>query len=401
MVCTDHADETSTCQFAAEADPCSADVLCEPGLYCSEFDICKKPYEEDGHWCLGVHPQECAWPMSCICVTGGQCECYDGTVGDPCKSDTCAQGLYCHVLTISDDVGKCVEGSTGDPCTAGWQCDDPLDCVLHDGKSVCGRILEEGAECTTDEGDPKICAEGLVCNAALDPPTCVPPGEDGAPCETTADCAPGFHCNAAHQQCFDGDIGEPCATALDCQPGLTCLDNVDGGLTCTATQGLGTVCEFFSQFQECEPGLVCNAAYDPHLCLTPGLDLDPCTKDGDCIAGGHCQPELSACFSGDNGDPCGGKSCAEGFACIAGLELCSNGTPGAPCATHGDCAPELTCIGMWDSPACIVILKVGDPCAPDVAEFSICPPGSVCDASQEIAVCKEAVAEECAEGSCE
>lgn len=403
LSCFGAAGEAPVCGFGAAGDPCDAAHLCAEGHFCGGAGLCLAQLTDEGAKCSG--DADCAWPLSCVCPPGGLCRCYDGSLGDPCTSDTCDDETYCTAALLQDGVFLCHDGAAGDPCVGDWQCNDGYSCVAEVmGVTVCAAHLGAGAPCTDAVASLEQCGPGLACNSALAPQVCAPLGIDGAPCTETGDCAAEYICRPDLGACWDGRDGDPCVADTDCTPPYTCVGDVDG--ECTWILGDGEVCEDSgSAWIRCASDLVCNTTFAPDQCTVPGEAWDFCFVDGDCADalfclpgvgvcyegvdgdsceddswcrdGWHCHGTLGTCTDGDFGDPCDEGICADGFTCHPAEDKCYDGSPGTPCDLDGDCAAGV-CVWLWDGAYCVLLLEAGGPCGSSGLPFTTCGWGATC-----------------------
>ncbi len=391
------------CTFGVTGDPCDGGTLCGEGYFCGDSGLCKPQLVDEGAKCSG--DSDCAWPLSCVCPPGALCRCYDGTLGDPCTSDTCVNETYCAEALLQAGVFFCHDGAAGDPCVGDWQCNEGFGCAAEAmGVQVCAMHLGAGAPCDDLPTSLKQCGPGFACNSALDPQVCAPLGTDGAPCAETLDCAADFECRLGLGTCWDGKDGDPCVADDDCAAPYTCVGDTHG--ECTWVLTADEICEDTgSPWIRCASNLVCNTTFLPDQCTVPGAPWDFCFVDGDCSHelfclpgvgvcyegvdgdfceddswcrdGWHCHSVLSTCTDGDFGDPCDAGQCADGFTCHPEEDVCYDGSPGTPCVQDADCAVGV-CVGIWDGAYCIVLLEPGGACGSKAAPFTTCGWGHVC-----------------------
>jgi len=397
LMCKDSGAAGWLCSHAGPGDPCASGTDCAPGLYCDSNGVCAAQYcdsdgacapriEEEGKGCVQGPEEPCAWPLRCVCPLSLLCACYDGSVGDPCTSDSCATGNYCNLNSGWESTSTCLDGKEKDPCSQDWQCNEGLTCVAIGGPLMCAAVLPPGAPCGPGAAEQGACGPGFSCNLALAEPACVALGVDGDVCAADSDCAGEGRCVEAAGVCSSGHPGDACETESDCKTGSVCWG--DGEKQCAMTLAPGAPCDVAGGVSStCAPDTSCNHAYAPPSCMPRGGDGTPCTLDSDCSVGASCVEDLGLCFDGNNPDPCDASGCASGFSCLPGLALCSDGAPAAACLSDADCQPGLLCVGLWDTPVCLVVLKVGQPCSADAAPDAICPAGTVCDDTLEVPVC--------------
>ena len=339
------------CRLAAEGEPCGAPefVGCDAGFYCGWDDICYKTSLNEGDLCP-AGDEACQWPQHCVCTKATDCHCYDGSLGDPCNSDTCEPGLYCDDYPLQSGriagPGSCFSGVKGDPCSASWQCDSPFSCPDGGAATKCSLILGMGEDCTEASTDPLVfCAIGSVCNDAFEPSTCTGAGHNGDPCLNDSSCASGWVCVASMKRCTDATLGSPCDESVPCVDGSTCVAGEEAGGVCLMVQQPGLQCgEAAPPFTACPVGFICNVALAIPLCLPPGMDADLCVTDEQCAPGYHCLQPNGRCYDGSELDPCGTDlDCQNGNFCALTFGLCQDGSYGDFCGQDGDCGPGNFC----------------------------------------------------------
>lgn len=199
--------------------------------------------------------------------------------------------------------------------------------------------------CQRDQGgiENRGCDPGMVCNLAMDPPTCVP----GKACTTDSECnscsdlvnpeecGHGYHltawCDPNHGNVCTRSRApcEPCETNADCgrvHPifgGMnTCVEYSDGAKFC------GRPCT-----QGCPDGFSCNAE---QVCIRQaGCTADPVICEQDPNGGADCGRMAPAQI-------CPGVECAD----TGGAKCSTNDLPGALgvcigfCEQNSDCPPE-------------------------------------------------------------
>lgn len=388
------------CRLAREGEPCGAPefVGCEASLFCGWDDLCYKTSLNEGDLCP-AGDEACQWPQHCVCMKATDCRCYDGSLGDPCNSDTCEPGLYCDDFPLQAGriagPGTCFAGAKGDPCSADWQCDPPFSCPENGVATKCSLILEPGQECTEAANDPLVfCAPGAVCNAAFEPSTCTGAGHNGDPCFDDSGCAAGWVCVPSMQRCTDATLGSPCDDAVPCLDGATCVLAEEVGGACLTVQQPGLQCgEAAPPFTACPVGFICNVALAIPLCLPPGTDADLCVTDEQCAPGYHCLQLNGRCYDGSELDPCAmDEDCQKGSICAPSFGLCQDGKSGDFCSQVGDCAEGHFCSGVGK---CATGLP-GDACSSDAE----CMEPAQCEEMEGESLCIERLApfEECFPG---
>jgi len=120
-------------------------------------------------------------------------------------------------------------------------------------------------------------------------------------------------------KCGRCDVGERCNLVAS-SPRCTSDPGLDGTPCGTWSSRNGTKTVYFG----CDRGLVCNAAFAPAQCKSPGKIRESCAVDADCVEGlfctsaetpKYCRPGLQL------GEACGevaGK-CAKGLVCETGV----------------------------------------------------------------------------------
>lgn len=186
-------------------------------------------------------------------------------------------------------------GAIGEPCcevAGGFGCYDPLFCNLGECSA------SAPTSCAGPPGECDIglqnCGGGQSCQLGTGTTGCLASGSgiDGDPCTISAECQPGYYCNApagvCHRYCCvpagasctdrqiciasgEGSIGycagEPCDpfAQTGCSMGFTCMvaGGADGrALTVCLTSGgvgVGGAC---ATIDACAPGLVCASPSD-------------------------------------------------------------------------------------------------------------------------------------------
>ena len=186
-------------------------------------------------------------------------------VDEPCDcGEECEAALYCTRRAEQSFDGSCdgedgvcrAYRGEGEACNEDardpWRCKAPLFCRPD---QVCGSRLSSGEACKRGSD----CADGLNCNAGMDPPQCRAPGADGQRC---------------------GDVG-------DCATGLLCNRGVDPGVC--AAPGASAAGEPCAEDVSCKAGLHCNVSSEMLVCVEAfsGAEGTPCSRDLDCHSE-HC-----------------------------------------------------------------------------------------------------------------
>ncbi len=351
------AEKWGICRRAFEGEPCHTGLHCLVGLYCGTDNICYKQVKNEYDACPPVDGS-CEWPLQCVCNAPQDCQCHDGSLGDPCHSDTCQSGLFCGDFVMAQGrivgPGKCYAGDKGDPCVADWQCDAPLACGFDAKPPACTLYLAVGEVCAPDAlDDDTRCLPELVCNQAVEPWECRALGTNGDPCQVDIECADYHSCVPLFGVCSDGLAGSACDEAVSCQAGHLCLGEEAAGFRCYAVTG---------------PGGACGAEDDLFSVCADGL---------------FCAPSVGLCQAGTKDDPCVvDADCAAGFLCIEATGTCHDGVPGSPCNDDEDCAGESVCRDVEGQLVCVELLEEGEECGTP-SPFVFCSEGLVCSAEVE------------------
>ena len=202
----------------------------------------------------------------------------------------CADGYNC-------DAGTCVtNGGAGDPCIVDGDCDAGYHC--DEATGLCATDGLGGDDCTVDSD----CTGGFHCEGEL----CTSDGGPGDPCTQDNECLDGYHCDEEAVECAaDGGAGDACGVDSDCADGYHC---------------------------------------DAELCVSDGGPGDPCLLDSECLDGYHCDEVAAECAADVGLD----AACVEHTDCLEGLwcidDVCDDQAPeGAPCTADGECADGLHC----------------------------------------------------------
>lgn len=293
------------CSGARCATTCSSDEHCATTHYCAGRSCERK--RERGRSC--ERDGECA---SGTCADGVCCE---GPCAGPCRA--CSRALKRHGL---DGICENVREGTDEK----QDCPDPSAATcLADGlcgaDGQCREFAPEGAPC-----EPTSCIEGRqtgpACNGAG---LCSPGAYACAPyvcggdaclreCTEHADCAANHYCELG--ACLPRrDDGAACQTHAECVSG-TCVD----GVCCdTACAGQCEACDVPERLGTCSA-----VRGEPHG------ERPPCGGAGSSCAG-SCDGRNRAVCSYPDGMPCGEARCEQGQ---AHASLC-NGA--------GECTPQL------------------------------------------------------------
>lgn len=177
------------------------------------------------------------------------------------------------------------------------------------GRGVAATVLVLGALLACENSDSGSVSADAGAGAAGRP--FMPPGEDGAPCATDAECR-GAYC--VESECTSGSEGQHCLTNGHCRSRI-CIEPADGVADSRCGSGrTGSLC-------------VNDAHCFSRLCTagacSPGA---PCTQDSDCKNEQTCfTPEEGAphCYRGEISEPCRrNQDCVTGFCNLpSGSEL--------------------------------------------------------------------------------
>ncbi len=256
-------------------------------------------------------------------------------------------------------------------CLVNADCDTDEECVggmcMPKGPSGC-----EGTGCD----EHSFCASDGECKGSAE-----------KPCDSEADCGPGFFCSNVLELCL-----QECETPADCSPELTCDTAVGGCIPCA----FDPQCEGHPDGERClaEEGR-CVECTDPLHCpdnyycdLDEGSEtlyhcVEGCLDDNDCSVEGHCVREgtgpgrcvecLPETATEDCTDPRRPR-------CHPSMHRC------VECFEHGQCTdpnlglchPEdFECVRCLDNTDC----RMGHVCVPEQWECEIgcdgderCPP---------------------------
>ncbi|MCO4761367.1 MAG: hypothetical protein KC502_07675 [Myxococcales bacterium] len=187
--CTHVAVDSGPC---SDGDACTKDATCSAkkcvggvAIVCDDKNPCTGDACDKTKGCVTT-------PLTINCSDNNAC-----TVGDVCKSGTCAPGT----VNTCDDSNPCTKDScdkvkgcahtpTDAPCSDGKPCTDGDACSK--GKCVPGKpkSCDDGNSCTTDACDPKTgdctktTTDGADCNLGDGTGECI-----GSKCEPVVNCA--------------------------------------------------------------------------------------------------------------------------------------------------------------------------------------------------------------------
>jgi hypothetical protein len=295
----------------AEGQPCpnrvcGGDLVCVDGL-CGPMPAPRNlPAGSD---CMGS--SDCAAGLGCVT---GKCAAAPA-IGESCDDSTaCARGAECAPSNdrVCQEKGREGERCMGDECEAGLACD------LTATFPVCRPLLALGEAC--DMGSS--CVAGATCNAGR----CVELPAQGETC-LFGQCAAGLVCDQSSQTCGPRRAAnESCSASTDCEEGLACDQATFPG-SCVAKSAEGEACNGDSA--RCEAGLFCtpDGTCQPFLaaeaeCTGP----DACGPQAECLfppmggSTGRCTP-LATTAGSACGFACGGglRCVQKQGTCVAGL----------------------------------------------------------------------------------
>ena len=401
----------------------------------------------EGEKCVPVY-----CPMICIPDGMGGClPCNDGKMGQcvpapvgECVSDRdCDAGEVCEVICAAysdpfagipypteECFGICVPQSLCDRviCPPKFHCEEVCYACAQKAWAEGGR---NGID-TADNGITDDSCDYDGCYAV-----CVPDLPEPRPCNTDADCDPGFVCEPIYcanpagnakdsASCVPGDDGrcteppdfcggefigicvpapiEGCKDDSECPQGMVCKIYCTG--LCDPYRGCGNPCfgqcepatppEECDADRPCPPGFECATLcvdcvpYDLECkpaCINQCVPVPPkekCNSDADCPEGFHCEPVFCTmqCIPDGNG---GCVPCNDGYLgeCVPnadeGCRSDSDCKPGEHCETFcmGLCHPNAgcgsTCIGVCIPSGC----KSDEDCPEGTYCVLTCPPDCV------------------------
>ena len=269
-ICTERGDGRESCTGLGQG-------TCKPGLACDFLGECRHQPGRVGELCGTGVP--CAAGLNCSSPVAGRCEAPDGP-GESCTGigqGTCQSGLVC------DFLGECRHDppQLGQPCGVGVPCAGDLVC----SSGIGGRCIQraQGGEPCTGLGQG-TCADGLACD---------------------------FVGVCRHQPSL---LGEPCGAGVPCSPELGCSADIGG--VCEPRGGAGQRCSGTGQ-GSCEAGLVCDFLRE---CRHPTPELnEPCGIGVECAAGLFCQGGTQRCKAYKTvGEGCSAfNQCQPGLSCEA------------------------------------------------------------------------------------
>ena len=229
---------------------------------------------------------------------------------DTCTTDDdCEHGYSCETNTACPDIA-CAPGETCDPidCQATSACVPARDCA-EDGDCIegwkcatatyarcdAGGAAEPVPACKPDDPD---CAEADPPQNPEPPPSCEPIVEQycappwALPCETAADCGPGFECTEQVARCSSGSSGSSSGGGSDPSPGEGGAGGEQGDAPLPPENLIAP--------PECEE--------EPTGVFACVLIQTPCSTDADCGSGLTCQQQPSAGVCSSGAAPAPGSS---------------------------------------------------------------------------------------------
>ncbi len=308
------------------------------------------------------------------CLEGEVCHRAEGycfSPPSPCAADAhCPRDTYC-----SRDTGLCrfydsACASDAD-CAAGYACDEGA-CRQPCGGACALGYLCDGFSCVAPP-----------CDAAADCPPELPVCEEGrcAPLPNQCDpaCRAGESC--VQRQCVPG----PCGSQASCAEGLLCLHDACSPCTADGQCGEGRHCDLSAgaEAARCRDGrrgrlcAPCQEAVEGELGC--GVDLvcsyntpgcrPACSDTSDCdpFGYGNTYCDNGACIT--NYNSCAGYECYDDDFCDFG-ELCEVGycREAQRCEADADCAADRRCRGG--------LCALRDACAPSYGDR--CGGGDLC-----------------------
>ncbi len=293
-----------------EGKPC-ANQVCAGDLVCVEGTCGAMPAPSNlpaGSECRAS--SQCAEGLGCV---NGSCAAAKA-IGESCDDATvCVRGAECQpsnervCLTKAGDGERCM----GDDCGAGLACDYTATFP------VCRPVVALGEAC--DMG--RTCVAGATCNAG----SCVLLPTQGETC-LFGQCAAGLVCDQSTQVCGERrPLGQSCNGSSECADGLACdMANFPG--TCVTKSSAGGSCNGDSA--RCEAGLHCAIDGTCQPILPAGATCtgaEACGPQAECIfkegpsGAGVCTPIPTT-----EGATCG-FVCGVGLRCVQKPGACVPG----------------------------------------------------------------------------
>lgn len=297
--------------------------------------------------------------------------------GSLCTADRECAGSFCTALNV-DTCGTCqsyLDGGT--PCARDPQCDPAFHyCSASDGGGTCTPYKALNASCNLGDFEQEECGPGRVCAITSPFPlaiTCIVGLDEGQrcargnfECKRSPRSIPELLC--APVTTSSGSTVNQCVKIIapsggSCGNGET-IPGAPRGPFCPDTEWCNASrCEPrkaahqpCSADDQCAGGTRCLPSGSTSTCL-PYLDTGAsCGASTDCknllgCDGSTCSPELSL-----NGEPCGARTCAEGYCETSGAApACAPyKATGASCSAQGECRSDVcstTCRpACWASP---------------------------------------------------
>ena len=290
---------------------------------------------------------------SCLgCQGDDDCDFGGGCVAGACVSGCCvakplAAGTTCTTAGACPAPGACSLGL----CNAtGPACDDGKSCTLDACKSgVCTHVVFADGELCADDGlacTANACVAGM-CIATLSADDCLIDGtcrardevDGAAPCNR---CVPDLF-----QEGWTGQTSGPCDDGDACTTDTLCSDTsqcIGTDIACDDDNGC-TV-------DSCDVQAGCVHLSSNATCTSD----DPCALVGVC-KDGNCKP--GGAKSCDDGNPCTGDACVEGFGCIFTPKEGNCLADTDPC-TDDICDLTGKCVAVPSVSVC----KIGGTCVP-------------------------------------
>jgi hypothetical protein len=317
LVCNDGTDPARCLSPGHKSAVCGEDGDCLPSLRCdNQWDggICVELLGE-GERCASY--DDCSSGLSCqfgrtpsVCMAPGE-------HGAHCTGDSqCVQGLHCEATDFSSFCTSHCDAQFEANCPDGFAC---IECI-EDADASCVPIAKRNEECQWHDQ----CEADLMCNWAVSPRICVPPGGVGGLCNMDAECEAGLYCDDSLESpscMLQGETGDSCKSSNACSDVLTCLIDQEAGGVCVGPctthaecpsgtyciPELSDYCRFLGVPDElcladlhCEPGLVCVPFRVEQewtaACFPPLPEGSPCTTDEQCEPELECDPEEQICL---------------------------------------------------------------------------------------------------------
>lgn len=199
----------------AQGGACAIDAECAGSAPCNPTNV---NCDSDVMCCPGT-----CGTAQVVVASGGSCG----------ENDTCADGTYCKPpATTGNGTCTALITTSGAACDSFFACANPMVCNLFAAAPTCETSAPSGGTCNPDQLIP--CADGREhCDGAT--LKCVGPLADGAPCETSSECANYASCTGTCQA--DLGVGATCNdTTPDCAGSLDCTNGTcqlpPAGMSC-------------------------------------------------------------------------------------------------------------------------------------------------------------------------